>query len=576
MLRSVRVLLVVALVCGSVSSSVSAHRSWQPVASCGKFHVALPNDSWSRLAVRFGLGEPALYRLNRASASSFLRVGDRVCVGVKVGASPTTTTTTTTTTTVALPVAPVLTVGELTACQPVTLSWRGASPDTGWYSLQWVRVSGSGGYDFTNSYSMFNVRGTSTSLSNWFGSGATYAIRVFAMRADWDGVWHSTQNVTPHSQVVTFTVPGCAPAAEATTTSITTTTTTVPPGAVDTGFNPNVEPFGRSVFAVAVQSDGKIIIGGSFTTVGGTARNYVARLNSDGTLDAGFNPDAGGNVFAVAVQSDGKILVGGSFMTVGGVSCRGVARLNSNGTLDTGFCPNVVTGGNGVEAVAVQSDGKIIIGGSFTTVGGTARNNVARLNSNGSLDTGFNPNANGVVYSAVVQSDGKIIIGGSFTTVGGTARNNVARLNSDGTLDTGFNPDASSNVLDAVVQSDGKIIIGGNFTTVGGTARNLVARLNSDGTLDPGFNPNVNGIVYSAVVQSDGKIVIGGSFTTVGGTARNRVARLESNGTLDTGFDPDAGGNVLAVAVQSDGKVIIGGNFTTVGGTTRNRLARLS
>ena len=588
MLRSIRVLLVVALVCGSVSSSVSAHRSWQPVASCGKFHVALPNDSWSRLAVRFGLGEPALYRLNGASAASFLRAGDRVCVGVKVGAStaagttttsPTTTTstttTTTTTTTVALPVAPVLTVGELTACQPVSVSWRGASPDTGLYSLQWVRVSGSGAYDFTNSYTMITVRGTSTSLSNWFGSGATYAIRVFAMRADWDGVWHSTQNVTPHSQVVTFTVPGCAPAAEATTT----TTTTVPPGAVDTGFNPNVEPFLRSVLAVAVQSDGKIIIGGSFTTVGGTARNYVARLNSDGTLDAGFNPDAGGNVFAVAVQSDGKILIGGSFMTVGGVSCRGVARLNSNGTLDTGFCPNVVTGGNGVEAVAVQSDGKIIISGNFTKVGGdsgTTRNYVARLNSNGSLDTGFNPDANGVVYSAVVQSDGKIVIGGSFTTVGGTARNRVARLESNGTLDTGFNPNASSNVLAVAVQSDGKIIIGGNFFTVGGTARNLVARLNSDGTLDPGFNPNVNGIVYSAVVQSDGKIIIGGTFTTVGGTERNRVARLNSDGSLDAGFDPNANEAIRAVAVQSDGKVIIGGSFTTVGGTTRNRLARLS
>jgi uncharacterized delta-60 repeat protein len=502
-------------------------------------------------------------------------------VGVKVGASPTTTTTTTTTTTVALPVAPVLTVGELTACQPVTLSWRGASPDTGWYSLQWVRVSGSGGYDFTNSYSMFNVRGTSAVLSGRFLAGVTYAIRVFAMRADWDGVWHSTQNVTPHSQVVTFTVPGCASAAEA------TTTTTVPPGAVDTGFNPNVEPFGRSVFAVAVQSDGKIIIGGSFTTVGGTARNYVARLNSDGTLDAGFTPpDVSHFVRAVAVQSDGKILIGGSFMTVGGVLCQGVARLNSNGTHDTGFCPNVVTGGNGVEVVAVQSDGKIFISGDFTKVGGlsgTARNYVARLNSNGSLDTGFDPNANGVVYSAVVQSDGKIIIGGSFTTVTGgspattTTRNRVARLESNGTLDTGFNPDASSNVLAVAVQSDGKIIIGGNFTTVGGTPRNLVARLNSNGSLDdPGFNPNVNGIVYSAVVQSDGKIIIGGSFTTVGGTARNYVARLNSDGSLDAGFDPNANEAIRAVAVQSDGKVIIGGSFTTVGGTTRNRLARLS
>jgi uncharacterized delta-60 repeat protein len=429
---------------------------------------------------------------------------------------------------------------------------------------------------------MITVRGTSAVLSGRFLAGVTYAIRVFAMRADWDGVWHSTQNVTPHSQVVTFTVPGCAlpdagTSTTSTTTSTTTTTTTLPPVTLDTGFDPNVN---NRVNSVAVQSDGKIIIGGIFTAVGVTPRNRVARLDSNGALDSGFDPDVNGGVNSVAVQSDG-IIIGGNFTAVGSPATtrNRVARLNLDGTLDTGFLNANVN--SGVNSVAVQSDGKILIGGFFNQVGSPAitRAFIARLDSNGTPDTGFlNANVDNVVNSVAVQSDGKIIIGGSFTTVGSpaTTRNRVARLDSNGALDTGFNPDANSNVSQVAVQSDGKILIGGSFTTVGGETRSYVARLNSNGTLDTGFDANVNDVVRVMVVQSDGKIIIGGDFTTVGGEPSNRVARLNSNGTLDTGFDPNADGSVYSVAVQSGGKIIIGGNFTTVGGTARNRLARLS
>jgi uncharacterized delta-60 repeat protein len=99
-------------------------------------------------------------------------------------------------------------------------------------------------------------------------------------------------------------------------------------------------------------------------------------------------------------------------------------------------------------------------------------------------------------------------------------------LNSDGTPDSGFNPNVSSSIDAVAVQSDGKILIGGFFTLVGGITRNRVARLNSDGSLDTGFNPDANGVVRALAVQSDGKIIIGGGFTTVGGVTRNRVARL--------------------------------------------------
>jgi hypothetical protein len=247
MSRSVRVLVALLMACGAMVSSASASDSWQPIKSCGKFHVALPNDSWSRLAVRFKIGESRLYQLNRATAGSFLRAGDRVCIG---GKAPSTTASTTPRTTV--PTAPLLTVVESDACERVSVSWRGASPDTGRYSVQWVPVSSSGSYNF-NSYSKFNVRGTSTDLPDRFASGKTYAIRVFAMRDDWNGTWHSTENVTPHSQVVTFTVPECVAAISVATAPTTTVALTCATGGTcvigDTG------PGGGIVFYVHDDAD---------------------------------------------------------------------------------------------------------------------------------------------------------------------------------------------------------------------------------------------------------------------------------------------------------------------------------
>jgi uncharacterized delta-60 repeat protein len=218
-----------------------------------------------------------------------------------------------------------------------------------------------------------------------------------------------------------------------------------PDGTLDASFNPNAN---NGVFSIAVQADGEILIGGFFTTLspnGGAAvtRNYIARLNPDGTLDASFNPNANSLVFSMAVQADGKILIGGSFTSLspnGGaaVTRNFIARLNTDGTLDAAFDPNA---NNGVDSIAVQADGKILIGGQFGTLspnGGAAvtRNRIARLNPDGTLDASFDPNANSQVYSIAVQADGKILIGGAFTTLspnGGAAvtRNHIARLSND-------------------------------------------------------------------------------------------------------------------------------------------------
>ena len=360
-------------------------------------------------------------------------------------------------------------------------------------------------------------------------------------------------------------------------------------GSVDFGFFTNTTVNGY-VLAIAVQSDGKVLIAGNFTTVNGVARSYIARLNSDGSTDYAFGNGVvyPNNMRSLAVQSDGKVLIGGSFTTVNGVARQNLARLNSDGTLDTTFGDGLAGPNSTVSAVVVQSDGKVLIVGGFNLVNGVARGCLARLNSDGSLDTGFAnglAGANGAIGSVAIQNDGKVLIGGSFTTIHGVTCGNLARLNSDGSLDTTFGnglAGADSSVFSVAIQSDGKVIIGGYFAMVNGVARGRIARLNSDGSLDAGFGNGLvgaNATVYSVAVQSDGKVMIGGSFTMVNGAARGCMARLNSDGTLDTGFGNGLAGadfSVQSMAVQSGGKVLIGGTFTTVNGVARGYLARLN
>jgi uncharacterized delta-60 repeat protein len=241
-----------------------------------------------------------------------------------------------------------------------------------------------------------------------------------------------------------------------------------------------------------------------------------------------------------------------------------------------------------VYSLAVQADGKILVGGEFTTLGGQPRHHLARLNADGTLDPTFNPGAGNPqtvdrVYSLAVQADGKILVGGRFRTLGGQSRLNLGRLNADGTLDPTFNPGASWTVYSLAVQADGKILVGGNFTRLGGQPRACLGRLNADGTLDPTFNPRAEGgnspFVDSLVVQADGKILVGGRFRTLGGQPRDSLGRLNADGTLDTSFYPKVGifaPHVHCLVVQADGKILVGGEFTMLGGQPRDNLGRLN
>ncbi|MBU1615237.1 delta-60 repeat domain-containing protein, partial [bacterium] len=174
------------------------------------------------------------------------------------------------------------------------------------------------------------------------------------------------------------------------------------------------------------------------TKIAGKTRNYIARLNPDGTLDITFDPspNVNGSIHSIAVQPDGKILIGGWFTKIAGTTTNYIARLNPDGTLDTTFDPSPNVNGS-IHSIAVQPDGKIFVGGYSPSIAGKK---IARLNPDGTLDTTFDPNVNAHfgIGSILIQPDGKVLIGGHFPTIAGLTRDNITRLNPDGTLDTTF------------------------------------------------------------------------------------------------------------------------------------------
>lgn len=359
------------------------------------------------------------------------------------------------------------------------------------------------------------------------------------------------------------------------------------PGNLDISFNIGTGANGV-VFTTVVQPDGKIIIGGDFTSYNGTAMNRIARIHADGSLDGSFIIGAGADdeVSTISLQPDGKIIMGGSFTSYNGTARNSIARLNVDGTLDGSFISGSGASGS-VMTSAIQLDGKIIIGGHFTHYNGTAMNRIARLNADGTLDSSFivGAGADGYVVTTEIQPDGKIIMGGYFTSYGGTAINRIARLNADGSLDgsftvgTGVSGEVSPQVLVAGLLPDGKVIISGPFSSYDGTSVNNIARLNADGTLDVSFTvgTGMGGYLLTAAIQPDGKIIVGGLFSSYNGTAVNSIARLNADGTLDGSFTVGEGADsyVATTSIQPDGKIIMGGYFTSYDGTARNRVARL-
>lgn len=353
-------------------------------------------------------------------------------------------------------------------------------------------------------------------------------------------------------------------------------------GNISNGFN-------GPVFAIAQQSDGKILVGGNFSAYNDISANGIIRLNKNGTIDSTFVYGTGtnDNVFSIAIQNDGKIILGGDFSDYNGTAANRIIRINTNGSVDgtfvygTGFDDTVYQ-------VVLQSNGSVVVGGRFTNYNGTGANSIIRLTTLGAIDGTFVYGAgfNAVVRSIIIDLTGNIVVGGSFTSYKGTGANRIIRITTLGAIDGTFVYGAGfdANVLSLKFQSTGKIIAGGAFTTYDGNGSNKIIRLNADGSFDGsfvatglgGFDNNVNSIA----VKLNDKIIVGGVFTVLGPTPANKIIGLASDGSIDDSFSYTIGFNndVNVLSIQSDGKILVGGAFTSYSYNTipENRFVRLN
>jgi len=362
-----------------------------------------------------------------------------------------------------------------------------------------------------------------------------------------------------------------------------------PDGTINTAFDIGAGPASASVFALENFMDSSWYVGGSFSIFDDQNQGRLAKIDAQGTLDIGYLTSGVGlnnSVSKLLPLSDKSVIVVGNFTQFNGQEAPRIAKLNAAGEMDVTF----TTSGQGANAtirnLALQSDGKVIIVGNFTSYNGTLVNRIARLLSDGSLDTSFNigSGCNGQVYGVAVQSDGKIILVGNFSSYNGMAAIKITRLLPDGTLDSSFSTGlgAEDGIVETVVlQSDGKILLGGHFTVFNGIPSQKIVRLLADGSVDSTFSIGLgfDKIVYTLALQSDGKILVGGSFLTFNGNSRRRIVRLHPDGSLDTSFLTGAGfsnGTVRAILVQPNGKLLLGGTFSgTYNGVGVKRVVRV-
>lgn len=352
--------------------------------------------------------------------------------------------------------------------------------------------------------------------------------------------------------------------------------------------------------AVSYQADGKLLVAGQFTSFNGNTRNRLIRLNANGTEDTAFYTNLGtgvgsGEVWRAIQQPDLKIVVVGLFNTFNGNTRNFIFRLNADGTEDTTFATNTGTGANNtIYWVDLQSDGSIILIGAFTSFNGNSISGLAKLNSDGTFNTTFATNiGTGIAtpgatppYGGVVNpSNDAITVCGNFLSFNGNTRTRILRLNANGTEDTTFATNTGTGADDYIQQvdvdsSNNTFLIGG-FTTFNGTSINRIAKLNPNGTFNTTFATNVGTALNiggeGVLVDSSDAVYFGGDFTSFNGNTRNHAIKLNNNGTEDADFPTALGtgfnSQVFCIAESPfNGSIAMSGDFTTFNGNTRNRL----
>ncbi len=354
------------------------------------------------------------------------------------------------------------------------------------------------------------------------------------------------------------------------------------------------------VFGMALQPDGKIIIGGNFSTSGIISRKLV-RLNPNGTIDSSFNVGTGftGGINEIILQTDGKLLVGGFFTAFNNRPVRNVVRLLSNGTLDSSF--NIGTGvdgaNNSVQCIRVDENGKIYVGGDITRFNGKPANMLIRLNANGTLDSSFVGTAEyrGRVIAFAFQPDGKILVGGVITKLGSPVVAMI-RLESNGSLDNSFAPSSTTlnSVNSIIVLPNNKILAGGDFQNYNGKPYSSIVRLEANGAVDESFSVGtgfyaITGGIFSyplymvsdMALTNEGKILIAGYFREYNRTNVDGIIQLNPDGSISNTFQACnnkfglSSGNIYDIAVQPNGRIIVGGYFIFRNDTIAKNIFRL-
>ncbi len=293
---------------------------------------------------------------------------------------------------------------------------------------------------------------------------------------------------------------------------------------------------------IALQPDGKILIAGQFDSYNNIPQMNIARLNPDGTIDPTFTGLCDyGSIQDVVIQSDGKIVIAGWFSSYNGTMANRIARLHPDGSQD-----NTFTYGSGTDqsiyTISEQADGKMLLGGGFSSYNGNPVSGLVRINQDGTFDPTFSPDlAIGSVISAItVLTDGKLMIGGTFSPVSGSTSYNILQLLNDGAPDGSFN---AGTGIDGAVQSiieltDGRRVIAGDVHLYNGSYSNNIFCLNADGSINQPFEAGngTNSNILTLARQNDDKILIGGGFDTYNDAVRSGIARMTICGKVETEY----------------------------------------
>lgn len=316
----------------------------------------------------------------------------------------------------------------------------------------------------------------------------------------------------------------------------------------------------------AVQTDGRVLVGGIFTHFQGVPRSNLARMNADGTVDAAFEIAGVSMVNALALQPDGR------FVAANGNASRFMPDGEPDAQSLAAECCFSLLG--------LQPDGGILGGGEFEIAPGQFRTGLRRFLADGTSDPAFDVVFNSFqdrsVETMVIQRDGRILVGGKFDLLSGQPRRNLGRLNPDGSLDDSFTAETDATVRVVALQPDGRILVGGDFNRVNGQLRSRLARLLPDGSLDADFQVAVSGQrVLALALQADGKIVVGGEFGGLAQQPRLNLGRLLPDGLADPSFDVTADKRVQALTIQPDGNILLGGWFTRLDGFSCTGIGRV-